>query len=228
MKRTYGGACALPLLLCVLSAHAGPQATKAPPPKKLYCWNEDGRKVCGDALPPEQAANARTEFSARSGRAINEVERALTPEERAAAAAAARQAAAERDAEAMRIRRDLAMAESYATEADLRKAFNERIVLVEEAIKTSVLGEANLRRGLVGLLNQAANLELGGKPVPRALREDIVRRHGDLGRQVQVLRDQRADRAALDVELARTLRRYHELKADPAQAPGTLAASEAP
>ena len=183
------------------------------PKKKLYCWNENGRKVCGDALPPEQAANARTEFSATSGRTLDRVERALTAEERRAAEEAARQARLQADSEAARIRRDLAMVDSYATEADLRRAFSERIVLVEESIKTSVLGEANLRRGLVALLDRAANLELGGKPVPQPLRADIDRRHADLGRQLQILREQRTDRAALDTELAATLQRYHDLKA---------------
>jgi hypothetical protein len=141
------------------------------------------------------------------------VQRALTPEERRAAEEAARQARLQADSEAARVRRDLAMVESYATEADLRRAFGERIVLVEESIKTSVLGEANLRRGLVSLLDRAANLELGGKPVPRPLREDILRRHADLGRQRQILAGQRADRAALDAELTDTLKRYHDLKA---------------
>jgi hypothetical protein len=145
----------------------------------------------------------------------------MTAEERAAAAAAAGQARVAADAEAMRVRRDLAMVESYQTEADLRRAFNERIVLVEESIKTSVLGEGNLRRGLVGLLDRAADLELGGKPVPVPLRTDIVSRHADLGRQQQILQAQRADRAALDKELAATLQRYHDLKAAAATASGT-------
>lgn len=213
MKRTYGGAFALPLLLAAGGSFAQAQDS---PQKKLYCWNEQGRKVCGDALPPEQAASERVEFSARSGRALQRIARAPSEDERAAAEAAANQARLAAEAEAMRIRRDLAMVESYSTEAELRRAFNERIVLVDEAIKTSVLGEANLRRGLVGLLDQAADLELGGKPVPRPLQEDIARRHADLGRQIQILEDQQADRAALDVELADTLRRYHELKAEEA------------
>ena len=32
--------------------------------KKLYCWNENGKKVCGDALPAEASDSARTEISA--------------------------------------------------------------------------------------------------------------------------------------------------------------------
>jgi hypothetical protein len=196
-------------------------AQKAPAQKKLYCWNENGKKVCGDALPPEQSAGARTEFSSRSGRTLNRVDRALTAEERALAETEAGRARLAADAEAARVRRDLAMVESYATEAELQRAFNERIVLVDESIKTSVLSEANLRRGLAGLLAQAANLELAGKPVAKPLQNTILKQHAELNRQVQILHGQRADRVVLDDDLAAALQRYRDLKAqaNPAAAP---------
>ncbi len=182
--------------------------------KKLYCWNENGRKVCGDALPAEQAASARTEISARSGRALQHVDRALNAQERAAAAESARQAQIAADTERSRVRRDLAMVESYGTENDLRRAFNERIVLVDEGIKTSVLSEMNLRLGLVGLLTQAANLELGGKPVARPLQDNIFKQRAELSRQLQILAAQRAERGTLDDDLASALQRYRDLKAE--------------
>ena len=72
-------------LACVGSATA-----QNPPAKKIYCWDEGGRKVCGDALPASAANSARTEFSARTGLATGEVGRALTADERAEAAAAAK------------------------------------------------------------------------------------------------------------------------------------------
>jgi hypothetical protein len=197
-----------------MPAHA--QQGGAAPQKKLYCWNENGRKVCGDALPAEQAANARTEISARSGRALTRVDRTLTGQERSAAEAQARDAQLAADGERARIRRDLAMVESYATENDLRRAFNERIVLVDEGIKTSVLGEANLRLGLVGLLTQAANLELNGKPVAKPLHDGILKQRAELTRQLQVLAAQRTERATLDGDLASALQRYRDLKSEAA------------
>src|SRR3546814_2308330 len=98
--------------------------------------------------------------------------RAPTDEERAAAADARRQAAREAEAEAAAMRRDLAMVESYATEDDLRRAYGERITLVEESLKTSRLGLVNLRQRLLSLLRQAADLELQSKPVQKALGEE--------------------------------------------------------
>lgn len=194
----------------VLAVSHGAAAQKAG--KKLYCWNENGTRVCGDALPPEQAARARTEISANSGRPTTQIQRALTEEERVAAEAVANQEQLAAEAEAARARRDLAMVESYATEADLQRAFNERIVLVDESIKASVMGETSLRRGLAGLLGQAANLELTRKPVPKPLQDNILKQHTELGKQLQILRQQRADRATLDGDLASALQRYRDLK----------------
>src|SRR5687767_2447626 len=79
------GAVLLALVPLLASAQAGG--------KKLYCWNDNGRRVCGDALPATEVNRARTEISAKSGLATGQVERAPTPEELAAAAA---QAEAER------------------------------------------------------------------------------------------------------------------------------------
>lgn len=180
--------------------------------KKLYCWNENGRKVCGDALPAEAAGTGRTEISAKSGLQTGQVARALTDEERAAAALAAEQAQVAADVDAARQRRDLAMVESYATEADLRRAYGDRISLLDDSLKASVLGEANLRLSLASLLNQASDLELSSRPVPPALTAKVRGQHDELVRQSRILAQQQRDRAALDGDLASALERYRALK----------------
>ena len=162
---------------------------KAGTEKKIYCWNEGGRKVCGDALPAEAANSARTEISARSGLRTGQVSRALSDDERSAAALAQEQARLQAEAEAMQKRRDLAMVESYATEADLRRAYGERTELLDETLKASTLGVTNLRLSLLNLL-----------------------------RQQQILASQRLDRAALDDDLKDALLRYRALKAPPGAA----------
>lgn len=187
------------------AAHAGDG-------KKLYCWNENGRKVCGDALPAEAAGTGRTEISAKSGLQTGQVARSLTVEERAAAALAAEQAQVAADAETARQRRDLAMVESYATEADLRRAYGDRISLLDDSLKASLLGEANLRLSLASLLNQASDLELSSKPVPPALTAKVRGQHDELVRQTRILSQQQRDRAALDGDLASALDRYRALK----------------
>lgn len=204
--RSCGALAAVSILLS-LAAGAAAQGTK-----KLYCWNENGRKICGDALPPEAAASARTEISGKSGLPTAQVARALTSQERAAAASANLQAQLAAEAEAARQRRDLAMVESYASEADLRTAYGQRTGLVDAALKASALGETNLRLSLVALLGQANNLELAGKPVAGGLVDNIRNQHEQLQKLLRIAAQQRTDRAALEVELADAVARYRAMK----------------
>lgn len=202
--------------------------SSTPPPKKIYCWDEGGRRVCGDALPASAANSARTEFNARTGLETGSVGRALTADERAAAAAAARNAQIQADAEAAARRRDLAMVESYRTEDDLRKAYGERTSLLDEAIKSSVLGLSNLRLSLISLLNQASDKELASAPVPVSLTNSIRDQHAELLRQQQILQSQRADRAALEAEMQDSLRRYRETRQESAAGADAAPATPAP
>ncbi len=199
----------------VPSVHA--QSTQ----KKVYCWNEGGRKICSDALPAEAANSARTEISARSGLATGQVARALSESERADAAVSAAVARKQAEAQAIQSRRDLAMVESYMTEADLRRAYGERITLVDETLKASQLGLTNQRLSLITRLRQAGDWELNNKPVPKGLAETILKQHNEMLRQQQILADQEQDRSQLDAELADALDRYRELKLSQAGDPAT-------
>jgi len=197
------------LVLSLLALAAGAQAQN----KKLYCWNDaGGNRICGDTLPPGATDLARTEIDAHSGRTEAEVARAPTVEERTAAQAAADAAAAAALADAARQRRDLAMVESYDSEEGLRRAYGDRIVLVDEGIKASLLGEAALRRSLVTLLDQANALELAGKPVPAKLLEGLRARHAELEKQQRILADQRLERAMLGLEQEDAVARYRAMK----------------
>jgi hypothetical protein len=219
--RSSGARLLAAALLCALAAGAPAQQKGG---KKLYCWDENGRKVCGDALPADAAGAARTVFNASTGTRAGQVARALTPEERAAAELAAAEAARTAAERAAIERRDQAMAQSYNTEADLRDAFQERIDLLDETVKASRLGVAALRQSLISLLRQAGELELAGKRVPKATAGNIASQHAELRRRERMLVQQLADRAALDDELARVLARYRELK-QPAMATAPAAAT---
>ncbi|QNP41841.1 hypothetical protein [Lysobacter solisilvae (ex Woo and Kim 2020)] len=210
---------ALALSAALLAAPAAAQ-TAGKGAKKLYCWNENGRKVCGDALPASAADAARTEFSAKSGLATGQVDRALTPGERAAAAAQAKLDEQAQFREAALRMRERAMAESYATEADLRRAFNERIALLDDTIKAAQLSIGGLRQSLISLLRQAGEAELSGRPVPANLTGTIQTQHAELLRQQGLLVNHRQDRAEIDTELAHALQTYRTLKTPGAAAEG--------
>ncbi|BAW00175.1 hypothetical protein [Lysobacter enzymogenes] len=181
--------------------------------KKLYCWDEGGRKVCGDALPAHAVDSARTEISAKSGLATAQVGRAMSAEERTAAEQAARAARSAATAAEAQKRRDRAMAESYATEDDLRKSFQERIVLLDETVKASQLGIEGRRQTVLSLLRKAGEAELNGKPVGSGLAENIRGQHDELLHQQDVLKQQVLERSLADQDLATALERYNALKA---------------
>jgi hypothetical protein len=213
------------LLGVALSAQAAPPANTG---KKLYCWDEGGRKVCGDALPAAAAAAARTEISARSGRTLDTVARAMTPEERAAAALAAQQAQQAASERMQAQRRDIAMVDSYATEADLRRAYGDRSELLDASIRASVLSLQNLHQSLLSLLSHAADDELSDKPVAKPRRDAIRSQHAELMKQERILAEQRADRTALDAELADAVQRYRALKHADTPAPAAAPPPETP
>lgn len=196
----------------LMALAAVPVAAQQAGGKKLYCWNENGRKVCGDALPASAADAARTEISAKSGLKTGQVARALTEAERATAAQEAEAARLAALAEEARQRREQAMVESYTTEEELMRAFEHRINLLDETVKASSLGVTGLRQSLVSLLQRAGEAELAGKPVPAPLAASIQAQHQQLLRQQAALVRQRGDRAAIDAELSAALKRYRELK----------------
>lgn len=190
-------------------------------PKKLYCWDEGGKRVCGDALPATAVDNARTEISARSGLPTGQVARALTPAERESAQQQAHLAEQAAMAVAAQRMREMAMAESYDTEADLRRAFGDRIALLDDTIKAAQLSIGSLRLSLVSLLRQAGEAELTGKPVQAALTTSIRSQHGQLIRQQTLLAQHRRNRSEIDKDLADALQRYRQLKNPGGQAAGT-------
>lgn len=184
--------------------------------KKLYCWNENGRKVCGDALPATAVDSARTEISAKSGLATSRVERALSAEERAASAASAETARQNGLADEARLRREMAMVDSYDSEGALRRAYEHRISLSEGTIKASRMGVAGLRLSLLTLLKRAGEAELAGKPVAKPLAGNIRQQHVELLRQQNMLVQQQREAGAVEGEFADALARYRALKASTA------------
>ncbi|MCC4587607.1 hypothetical protein LL962_10925 [Xanthomonas sp. NCPPB 1067] len=180
--------------------------------KKLYCWNQNGARICSDTLPPEAVNQARDEFNAKSGLRSAEVQRAMSSDERAAAAASEQQRQADLAAEQMRKRTDQAMLMSYQSEDDLRRVFNERIAIVDNNIHTARFNVTSLREGLASLLRAAGDRELAGQAVADKLAGDIQQRHRELMAQLRLQTSFEQQRVALDSEIADILQRYRAMQ----------------
>lgn len=202
------------------------QAKKEAPPKKLYCWNENGQRKCADSLPPEAMAAAREEISVSSGMRTGEVQRALNDEERAAQAEEEAKRKTEALAAETRRRTDQAMLTSFQSEDELRRVFAERVNLVDNSINTARYNVASLREGLVTLLRTAGERELGGKPVSDKLSGDIRTRHAQLLYHTALQSSFERQRAELETEIEQILQRYRELRSN--DAPGARVAMDLP
>src|SRR5690606_14669775 len=179
--------------------------------KTIYCWDDDGKRVCGDALPADAVDNARSEFSA-SGMLTRKLGRALTEEERAAAEALAeleRQAA---DDAAARERQERAMVHAYDSAEALQRAFNARLELVAAAARSSELGIESIRGSLMGLLRQAAEAELAGRAVPESIAGGIPGRRYGLRRQQGRLERQQGQQRVRAEGREQALLRCRELR----------------
>lgn len=212
------------VLLAVALASPAVQAQKDPAPK-LYRWTDkDGKEHYTDSLPAEAVDAAREELNKASGSTVAAVERALTAEERAQKAREAEAVAAAAKLVADKRERDRTLLSSYSSESELQNTYSERLMLVEESVKSAQVGIDSQRGSLTSLLAHATDRELAGQAVDKRTLENIGEAHRQLGEQKIVLQRREAERAALQHELDTLLARYRELKANPPSEDGAEAA----
>ncbi len=106
---------------------------------QLYvCTDARGRTITGDRPPPECADRAVRELRS-DGSVRRVIEPPLTPEQKAARAAEAKRQADEAEKQRAQMRRDLALLETYASEAEIEetrnRALGQRQQLIDRAVK---------------------------------------------------------------------------------------------
>ena len=191
-------------------------------PKKLYRWvGADGKPYYSDQVPAEAMDKARQELSVQSGLTVGHVDRALTPEEQAAAAAKTAADAKTAQSQETAKQSDQVLLASYPTEADLKHAYDERIVLQAEAVKATRFGIQSQQQSLAARLAVASNLELNGKPVNPKLADDIQMIRKQLVNQQALLIQHIAEGAKMQSEYSSTLEHYRSLQAAAAAARAT-------
>ena len=195
-------------------------------PAKLYRWvGTDGKVHYSDQIPPEAIDQARQELSTKSGLTVDQVARALTPEERATAAAkAAADAQAAQTLENAK-QSDQVLLASYPAEADLKHAYDQRITLQAETAKASRIGIESQQENLSSQLIRASNLELNGKPVDAKLADSIQLARKQLVAQQTLLQQQIAEGAKMQNEYQSTLEHYRSLQSAAAAAAAPPAAT---
>lgn len=193
------------LTVAVLAILMTPVAAQG---SKLYKWTDkDGNIHYSDSIPPEAKEYARERLSDQ-GVSVERVGRAMTPEE-LAAIRAAEKAEADRAAEAERQRKaDEALLNSYASEEDLTRAYNQRMDLLAQTIDARRI-EINSREQSLGkLVAQAAEMERAGRPVSDALKQMISSERVEIDRQKAFLVKKEAEKITAKADYDRDFAKY--------------------
>lgn len=179
-------------------------------PAKTYRWvDENGKVHYSDRLPPEAAKQAREELNSE-GVTVNRVDRQKTDEEVAAARAAAKaQAEAARKIEEER-QANLALVNSYASESDLVRNYEQNLELIEQQI-ISTNADIELRqKNLDQLVARAAQSEQAGKPVEEAVTKLINSEQSEIAKQKAFLETKEQDKKAAKADFDLRLAKYRE------------------
>jgi len=181
---------------------------------KMYRWvGPDGKTHYSDDLPPEALTQARQEMSKSSGITLKQVDRALTPEERAAAKAKAEADAKAAEAMEKAKLNDQVLLSSYPNEAELKRAYDDRIAQIAENLKSIRFGIDSQQKSMAELLTAASNAELTSKPINPTLASQIKTTRSHIIEQQQSEALQEAQKASLHQEAAKTIAHYRDLKA---------------
>ncbi len=182
--------------------------------KRLYRWTDaDGKVHYTDSLPPEVVDKARQELSAQSGLVREAVGRALTEEERRIAEAEAQTEAARRTRIENSRRSDEAKVSSFRTEDELRAAYAQRALIIDDTL-ASLRAAIDAQRGsLTEQLGIAGDAELAGRPVPERTAKVIEELRREVINQEQAVLMRAAEKQALQEELERLVVLFREREA---------------
>jgi hypothetical protein len=198
-----------PLHRTVIAAFAlgSAAAFAARPPTKTsdhnrYKWRDaQGNLHFGDSVPAD-AVRLGYDIVSPQGIVIKHVERAKTAEEIAAAKAQAAKLAAAQKLEADRLREDERLLSTYPQEADLRRAQQQQLDMLEQQIRSSEVSLRNQEQSLAELLDRAAEAERTGKELPadQARRLTAMRKQVDMQRMAVSRSEKERDDARVRFE----------------------------
>ena len=178
------------------------------PAKKILCWTDNqGRRMCGDNIPPEYAGAKRDVI--KDGRVVDTVKAARTPEE-IAAAKRTQQAAEEATRQADY---DRALLQTFRSAKDIESMRDERLALIDTRIQAAEKNSADTDHNLEGLRARVAALEKDSKPVEERLARQVHQFERAQKENSDALTRYRAERNDVTTKFNRDLERYSALRA---------------
>ena len=210
LGRKYGAA--LVLMACLItSISTAVMAQGAASKKRVVCWTEeDNRRACGDAVPPEYATSERKIIDQR-GRVVKTIPGQMTPEEFAAHQDQLRQAEATKRNESQRAAYERALLQTYSRPEELAALRDDRLATIDSAL---LLTEAAAKRDQATLEQLRRRLPKpdSTRKAPAKVVKQIAEFEGVLKEHERNISDMRKQRKTLCATFDRDIRRFQELR----------------
>jgi len=195
---------ALSLLLLAL--------VSSPASAKMYKWvDEHGVTQYGDAIPPQYANKPNSEMNSR-GTVLKKNEGALTPEQRKAHDEEEAKKSAEQQKSLERQRKDRALLNTYANEAEIDRARDRSLQLTELQIKNAGVQAKSIQERLNKSRALADAATRSKKPVPPAVQHDIQSAESELQQMQEAIQRKQAELAATRTRFEEDKARLRELR----------------
>jgi hypothetical protein len=198
----------LPLILLSLAGAAAAQPVPPPTGLLFVCTDGRGRTYTGDRQPPE-CANLEIRVLNRDGSLRQVIPAPLTPEQKAARAAEEKRKAEEAERALEQRRRDRALLETYASEAEIEALRAKTLASREQQIARS---EDRLKRLAVERKKLDDEAEFYVKrEQPAALKRAFANNAELVKTEQAIVADTRAEMARINERFDAEIKRFREL-----------------
>lgn len=184
----------------------------------IVCWTDnDGRRACGDRVPPEYAKSQRQILNPQ-GQVVETRTRELSEAERAQQAESARALAQAQKQQAEQAAYDRFLLQGYNDVAELERARDERLATLDQRRALALSNVARGDEALAGL-----NRQLDAEPTNAEVKADFERTQASTAQARKSVLLMDAERSQLCEQAQRDIRRFQTLKGLPASAPSACA-----
>jgi hypothetical protein len=179
----------------------------------IKCWtNAEGVRECGEKVPPEFAQQGHQVI--RESGAVEESERAKTPEELEAEKIEAEAKAKEKQAREEAARKDQTLLATYTSTEDIERARDDQIAALDSTIHVTKTRNAKIQQDLDKRIEAAAAEERAGKAPNDALLKDIESLRRQVANNDEFVEAKKKEQEELRQEYAQKIQRFKELKGE--------------
>ncbi len=177
----------------------------------IKCWtNNEGVRECGESVPPEFAQQGHAVIK-QSG-AVEETERAKTPEELAEEKAKADAEAEIKHAEQEKVRQDGILLATFSTVEDIERVRDEQITALDATISVTKTRNSKIQQDLDKRIEAAAAEERAGKTPNEALLKDIESLRRQTENNQQFIGTKHKEQESIRQQYDNKILRFKELK----------------